>query len=123
MSFQQVVQPAIALAREGFPVHHIMMHNMDLSLVERIGFAVLMAYNTKVYLGGQWWRPMYPKDRLKLPDLANTLEAMAKAEQSAVSARGEPDAGSAGRARLFLQGPDRGCHREDGEGAARAHER
>jgi gamma-glutamyltranspeptidase/glutathione hydrolase len=105
MSFQQIVQPAIALAREGFPVHHVMMHNMDLSLVERIGFAVIFPYNTKVYLGGQWWRPMYPKDRLKLPDLANTLEAMARAEQSALSGGASRAQGLQAVRDYFYKGP------------------
>jgi len=85
MSFRQIADPAIALGREGFPVHHIMLHNMDLSLVKRIGFAVLFPYNTKVYLGGQWWRPLYARDRITFPDLANSLDAMARAEQTAVA--------------------------------------
>ncbi len=85
LSFAQVSAPAIQTAREGFPVHKIMHRNMDLSFVERLGFAFLLPYNTQVYLGGQWWRPLYYKDRFKQPDLANSLQAMADAETRAAS--------------------------------------
>ncbi len=70
MSFARLAAPAIQMARQGFPVHRIMMNNMDLSFIERMGFEFLLPYNTQVYLYGQWWRPLYYKNRLRLPDLA-----------------------------------------------------
>jgi gamma-glutamyltranspeptidase/glutathione hydrolase len=86
LSFSELVQPAISIAREGFPAHPIIVRNLDFSLLERIGFAVLMPENTKVYLRGEWWRPVHLHDRMIFPDLANTFEAMANAEQAALKA-------------------------------------
>ncbi|HET9910671.1 MAG TPA: gamma-glutamyltransferase, partial [Anaerolineales bacterium] len=85
MSFSELAQPAIRVAREGFPAHPIIVRNLDFSLIERIGFAVLMPENTKVFLRGEWWRPLHLNERMIFPDLANTLEAMANAEQEAVN--------------------------------------
>jgi len=85
MSFGELAQPAIKVAREGFPAHPIMVRNLDFSLMERIGFAVLMPENTQVFLRGEWWRPVHLNERMIFPDLANTLEAMANAEQEAVN--------------------------------------
>lgn len=84
MSFSELAQPAIDIAREGFPAHAIMVRNLDLSLMERIGFTVLMPENTKVFLRGEWWRPLHLHDRVIFPDLADTLEEMANAEQDAL---------------------------------------
>lgn len=84
MSFSELVQPAIDIAREGFPAHPIMVRNLDFSLPERIGFAILMPENTRVWLRGEWWRPLHLNERMTFPDLANTLEAMASAEQEAL---------------------------------------
>src|SRR5512134_907569 len=85
MSFSELVRPAIEIARAGFPAHPIIVRNLDFSLIERIGFAVLMPENTKVFLRGEWWRPVHLHDRMIFPDLANTLEAMANAEQEALA--------------------------------------
>ena len=82
--FADLAAPAIALAREGFPAHPIMVRNLDFSLVERIGFSVLMPYNSQVFLDGQWWRPIVPHERMVFPDLADSLEALANAEQTAL---------------------------------------
>ena len=77
----ELSREAIRLAEEGFPVHRIMLRNLDLSLIERIGFTLLMPYNAKVYLRGEWWRPLHHKDRFVRPDLAATLRAMGEAER------------------------------------------
>ena len=79
--FAEVSREAIRLAEEGFPVHWIMARNLDLSLVERIGFTLLMPYNAEVYLRGEWWRPLHHKDRFVRPHLAATLRAMGDVEQ------------------------------------------
>ncbi|MBN1691113.1 MAG: gamma-glutamyltransferase, partial [Dehalococcoidia bacterium] len=86
-SFTELSAPAIKLARDGFPVHDTMLKNLNLSLVERLGFTVLMPYNSQVYLGAQWWRPLHHGEIFRRPDLADTFELMARAEQE-VLARG-----------------------------------
>ncbi len=105
MSFSELAAPAIQMARQGFPVSKIMAQDLDLSFIERMGFAYLLPYNTRVYLYGQWWRPLYYKDRLKLPDLANTLQALSDAEQNAVKAGGSRDAGLQAVRDYFYKGP------------------
>jgi gamma-glutamyltranspeptidase/glutathione hydrolase len=85
LSFGELAQPAIQIAREGFPAHPIMVRNLDFSLIERVGFAILMPENAKVFLRGEWWRPVHLNERMIFPDLANTLEALANAEQEALS--------------------------------------
>jgi gamma-glutamyltranspeptidase/glutathione hydrolase len=105
MSFAQVAAEAIRIGRQGFPVHEIMYQNMDLSLVERIGYQFLFPYNVQVYLGGQFWRPLYYKDRFKTPDLANTLQAMSDAETAARQAGGDRQAGLQAVRDYFYTGP------------------
>jgi gamma-glutamyltranspeptidase / glutathione hydrolase len=105
MSFEQVVAPAIALARDGFPVHHILQHNMDMSLVKRLGLSLLLPYNAQVYFGGQWWRPLHEGDRLKLPDLANTLDSLANAEKTAIANGGSRAEGLQAVRDYFYKGP------------------
>jgi gamma-glutamyltranspeptidase/glutathione hydrolase len=105
MSFSEIVQPSIELSREGFPVHGSMVDNLDFSLVERIGFAFLFPYNTEVYLDGDWWRPIYQGERFTRPDLANTFEAMAQAEQDALAAGGDRSAGLQAVRSYFYEGP------------------
>jgi gamma-glutamyltranspeptidase/glutathione hydrolase len=105
MSFSELSAPAIEMAREGFPVHTIMMRNLDFSLVERISFAFLMPYNTKVYLRGEWWRPLHYSDRFIRPDLANTLEAMGMAEQDELAAGGTREDALRAVRDYFYRGP------------------
>lgn len=83
MPFSELAAPAIRLAREGFPFHAIMVRNLDFSLIERIGFSIIMPYNAQVYIKGEWWRPVHLYDRFTQPDLANTLQALADAADSA----------------------------------------
>jgi gamma-glutamyltranspeptidase / glutathione hydrolase len=105
MSFGELARPAIEIAREGFPVHHIMARNLDFSLPQRLGFSYLLPYNAQVYLQGEWWRPVHEKDRLRQPDLASTLDALARAEQGAL-ARGADRAAALRAARsYFYEGP------------------
>ncbi|ERJ13151.1 gamma-glutamyltransferase family protein [Haloplasma contractile] len=84
MSFSEISAPAIKIAKEGFPVHSMMMNDLSFSLIERLGMSIIMPYNGEVYLDGQWWRPLHYKDRFTLPDLAGTFEAMSLAEQVAL---------------------------------------
>ncbi|MDR0530880.1 MAG: gamma-glutamyltransferase [Oscillospiraceae bacterium] len=105
LSFSELCKPAIHLAREGFPVHGMLLHDMGLSLPLRAGLAVLMPYNAKVYFGGQWWRPLHQNDRMKLSDLANSLQELCDAEQQALNAgKSREEALDAVRA-YFYEGP------------------
>ncbi|MBI5115098.1 gamma-glutamyltransferase family protein [Candidatus Poribacteria bacterium] len=105
MSFNDISKEAIRLASDGFPVHSMMLNHLDLSLIERLGFNVLMPYNAKVYFGGQWWRPLHHKDRFRQPDLARTLTAMADAEKKAIGAGGGRSQGLTAIRDYFYKGP------------------
>lgn len=84
MSFSELVRPAIKIARQGFPAHPILVRNLDFSLVERIGFTIIMPENSRIFIHSEWWRPLQLNERMTFPDLANTFEAMANAEQTAI---------------------------------------
>jgi gamma-glutamyltranspeptidase/glutathione hydrolase len=103
-SFTELSAPAIKLAREGFPVHDTMLKNLNLSLVERIGFSVLMPYNSQVYLGGQWWRPLSHGEIFRRPELADTFELMARAEQQALAKGGTREDGLRAVRDVFYKG-------------------
>ncbi|MDN4174203.1 gamma-glutamyltransferase [Nocardioides sp. SOB77] len=105
MAFAELAAPAIELARTGFPVHEVMAHNLDFSLVERIGFQVLMPYNAHEFTKGEWWRPIHVGDRFKRPDLAETLEALGAAETAALEAGGDREAGLQAVRDHFYAGP------------------
>jgi len=105
MSFGQLAAPAIKTAREGFPVHEVIMQNMDMSIIERAGMAVLLPYNAQVYLNGQWWRPIYAHDRFTQPDLANTFEQLVQAETDKLAAGGTAKDGYQAVRDYFYKGP------------------
>lgn len=105
MTFGEVAAPAIRLAREGFPLHAIIYRNMDLSTIERVGFQFMMPENVRVWLKGQFWRPFYLHERLTFPDLANTWEEMAAAEQAARAAGGSREDGLQAVWDYFYRGP------------------
>jgi len=105
MSFGEISEEAIRLASEGFPAHSMMLKHFDLSLLERIGYNLTMPYNADVYLGGQWWRPLYHKERFRQPDLARTLSAMAEAEKRAIEAGGSRSDGLRAVRDYFYKGP------------------
>jgi gamma-glutamyltranspeptidase/glutathione hydrolase len=101
MSFGELAQPAIKIARAGFPAHAIMVRNLNFSLLERIGFTILMPENSRIFIRSEWWRPVHLHDRMIFPDLANTLEDLANAEQEALN-NGDPPRSITGSPRLFL---------------------
>ncbi len=105
MSFGQISAPAIRLAREGFPVHSMMLNHLDLNPVERFAFFVMMPYNVKVYLGGKWYKPLYHGERFVQPDLAGTLESLVAAEKKAVEAGGTRSDGLKAVRDYFYRGP------------------
>ena len=104
MSFGEVAEPAIQRAREGFPVHRTMLGNLDLSFVERFGFYLLMPYNVKVYLGGQWWRPLHHSELFTRPDLAETFEHLAETEEQVLEEDGSREEALEAVRREFYEG-------------------
>ena len=104
-SFREVSEPAIRIAREGFPVHKIMQRNLDLNIVERFGFNYLLPHNSKVYLDNRWWRPLRHKQKFTRPDLANTLEQLAQAETDALLNGGDRNTGLQAMRDYFYKGP------------------
>ncbi len=82
-SFEEVSAPAIKIAEEGFPVHRILMRNLNMGVIKRLGFSILLPYNAKVYLKGKWWKPLYEGERFRRPELGATLRELASAETAA----------------------------------------
>lgn len=105
MSFAEIAAPAIELARDGFPVHEVMAYNLDFSLVERIGFQFLLPVNAQEFTKGEWWRPIHVGDRFTRPLLADTFEQLAAAEDAALEAGGDRDAGLAAVRAHVYEGP------------------
>ncbi|MBU9713851.1 gamma-glutamyltransferase family protein [Evansella tamaricis] len=105
MSFTEISEAAITLAEEGFPVHGQFLADLDMNLLERAGFAFLMPYNVEVYLSGEWWRPLHHKERFRQPDLANTLQRMADAEQDVLRNGGTREEGLRAVRDYFYEGP------------------
>ena len=77
--FSELMAPAIQLAKEGFPFHALMVRNLNLSVIKRLGFTILLPYNSEVYLKKEWWRPVHLGDRFVQTDLANTLQELSDA--------------------------------------------
>ena len=84
MSFTEISAAAIELAEEGYPVHKQMLDDLDFSIIERIGFTILIPYNAQVYLEGKWWKPLHHREKFTQPDLASSFRGMAEAEQQAL---------------------------------------
>jgi len=105
MSFGEISESAIKLARDGFPVHKAMKKQLDLSFLERFGFNLMMPYNVDIYLGGQWWRPLHLNERFVQKDLAKTLSAMARAEADVLAAGGTRADGLRAVREYFYEGP------------------
>ncbi|GAB4425127.1 MAG: gamma-glutamyltransferase family protein [Anaerolineales bacterium] len=105
MSFGELAEPAIQLAREGFPAHPIIVRNLNFSAIERLGFTFLMPSTAEIYLRGEWWRPIHLHDRMRFPELANSLEELAQAEQTVLAAGGTREEGLAAVRDYFYKGP------------------
>ncbi len=105
MSFTQLVAPAITLANDGFPIHATLARNLKLSLLERIGFSILMPTTAFHYLRGEWWRPIQLHDRMRLPELANTFSELSQAEQAILNKGGSRIEGIAAMRDYFYNGP------------------
>ncbi|XDD42528.1 gamma-glutamyltransferase family protein [Leptospira sp. WS60.C2] len=83
-SFSELVEPAIQTAEEGFPANRILVKNLDLPLYKRLGFTILMPYNSEVYLEKKWWYSIREGELTKRKDLANTWKQMANEEKAAL---------------------------------------
>ncbi|TGM52248.1 gamma-glutamyltransferase family protein [Leptospira vanthielii] len=79
-SFSELVQPAISVAEEGFPANRILVKNLDLPLYKRLGFTLIMPYNSEVYLEKKWWYGIREGELTKRLDLAKTWKSMANEE-------------------------------------------
>lgn len=79
-SFSELVKPAIAVAEEGFPANRILVKNLDLPLYKRLGFTIIMPYNSEVYLEKKWWYGIREGELTKRLDLAKTWKSMADEE-------------------------------------------
>ncbi|WP_411822983.1 gamma-glutamyltransferase family protein [Leptospira sp. 'Mane'] len=105
MSFSEVSAPAIQIAKQGFPVHRILMRNLNMNPIKRFGFSLLMPYNAEIYLKGKWWKPLFHKEKFTRPELAGTLTDLANAEkQSLASGKSKKEALIAVRD-YFYKGP------------------
>ncbi len=104
-SFSEICEPAIQIARDGFPIHSQMLDDMGLSLLERAGLTVLMPYNSQVFFGGQWWRALHHNERLVLGDLADTLQELCDEEQRVLAAGGSREKALDAVRDYFYKGP------------------
>lgn len=83
-SFSELVEPAIRIAEEGFPANRILVKNLDLPLYKRLGFTILMPYNSEVYLEKKWWYNIQEGELTKRLDLAKTWKLMSDEEKFAL---------------------------------------
>ncbi|PJZ46382.1 gamma-glutamyltransferase family protein [Leptospira brenneri] len=83
-SFSELVAPAIAIAEEGFPANRILVKNLDLPLYKRLGFTIIMPYNSEVYLEKKWWYGIREGELTKRLDLAKTWKSMATEEKESL---------------------------------------
>lgn len=104
-SYCELASPAIELARNGYPILRTTAKNLDMNIFKRLGYKFLMPYNAHVFLEDRWWQPIEAGGRLRLPDLANTLEELCSAEETALRAgKNRREALAAVRA-YFYEGP------------------
>lgn len=105
LSFAEVAAPAIQIARQGFPVHKLLLVGVgEFGVFERLGYRVVFPYNSKVWFQDEWWRPIHLHDRMRFPDLANTFEEMARAEQTVLERGGTRQEGLQAVRDAFYQG-------------------
>lgn len=105
MSFSDIAAPAIKVAREGFPTHGMLLHDMGLNFITRLGLTFLMPENSRVYFRGEWYRPLHQNEIMTLPDLADTLQELCDAEQAVLDAGGTREEGLDAVRAYFYQGP------------------
>ncbi|XDD50091.1 gamma-glutamyltransferase family protein [Leptospira sp. WS92.C1] len=105
MSFQEVSAPAIQIAEQGFPVHRILMRNLNMNIFKRIGFSFLLPYNAEIYLNKKWWKPLYHKEKFTRPLLGKTLRELANAESDAIRTGSNRNESLDSVRKYFYEGP------------------
>ena len=78
MSFSQILQPAIELCEQGFPIHHELSRNLKYSASK---FIEQYPSTAEIYIPEG--KSPQPGSILKNPDLARTLQIMCNAEREA----------------------------------------
>lgn len=105
MNFEEVSKPAIKIAEEGFPVHRILMRNLNMNIFKRMGFTFLLPYNSEIYLENRWWKPLYHKEIFKRPVLAKTLQELANVESQASKSGADRNRALETLRKYFYEGP------------------
>ncbi|MBM9576596.1 gamma-glutamyltransferase [Leptospira sp. 201903070] len=105
MSFTEVSAPAIKIAEEGFPVHKILMRNLNINIFKRFGFSILLPYNAEVYLDKKWWKPLYQNERFRRPALGKTLREIAAVESEAIKSGSDRNKALDSVRKYFYEGP------------------
>ncbi|MBL8022162.1 MAG: gamma-glutamyltransferase [Leptospirales bacterium] len=104
-SYCELSTPAIDLARNGYPILRTTAKNLDMNIFKRLGYKFLMPYNAHVFLEDRWWQPIKAGGRLRLPDLANTLDELCHAEEAALRAGKNRGEALAAVREYFYEGP------------------
>jgi gamma-glutamyltranspeptidase/glutathione hydrolase len=105
LSFSEVSAPAIQLAREGFPATKPLLVDLGkFGIFERLGYCLMFPYNGQVWFQGECWRPLQLHDRMRFPDLADTFQSMADAEQAVLAGGGTRQEGLQAVRDLFYRG-------------------
>jgi len=105
LSFSEVSAPAIRVAREGFPATQPLLMDLgEFGIIERLGYCLMFPYNAEVWFQGECWRPLHLHDRMRFPDLADTFQAMADAEQATMAECGTRQEGLQAVRDLFYRG-------------------
>ncbi|TGM53504.1 gamma-glutamyltransferase family protein [Leptospira adleri] len=105
MSFGQISAPAIKIAEEGFPVHRILLRNLNINIFKRLGFSILLPYNAEVYLDKKWWKPLYHKEKFSRPALGRTLREIANEESQAIASGSDRNKALESVRKYFYEGP------------------
>lgn len=103
--FSELAAPAIAIAQEGFPMHAIMLRNLDLAWYERLGMRFLMPSTASVWLRNGWLQPFRLHQKTVFPELAATLAQLADVETKALQAGGSRSEAVAAMRSHFYEGP------------------
>ena len=105
LSFAEVSAPAIRVAREGFPATQPLLVDLGkFGVIERLGYCLMFPYNGQVWFQSECWRPLHLHERMRFPDLADTFQTMADAEQTMLADGGTRQEGLQAVRDLFYRG-------------------
>lgn len=105
LPFTRLAAPAIEIAIAGFPMHAVMLRNLDLAWYERLGMRFLMPSSADVWMPNGWLQPFRLHQKTTFPDLAKTLEELADAESRALAVGGSRSEAIAALREHFYSGP------------------